>query len=309
MRAGLLSVAALGACAAPAQPVAITDDRGVRLALAAPAGRLVALAPHATELAFAAGAGERLVGAVRFSDFPAAARALPGVGDAARIDLERALALRPDLAIGWKSGNQPGDIEKLEKLGIPVFVTEPERLADIPRLLRAIGELAGTRARAHGAARDFELGLADLAREFAGLAPVRVFYEIWHRPLITVNGRHMISDVIRLCGGRNVFAGAPALAPVVSLEAVIAARPQVILGGSSATTRDEFLAAWRRERRIPALRDVAVRYVPADEIQRQSPRILEGARAICNHLAEARRPETAHEALINLDGDTAGKPR
>jgi iron complex transport system substrate-binding protein len=256
--------------------------------LAAPAQRIVALAPSLAELAFAAGAGGRLVGVARFSDFPPAARKIPQVGDAARVDFERIVALKPDLVLAWKSGNSAADVGRLEGLGYPAFVSEPARLADVPRLLRAIGALAGTLPAAGKAAAEFEREIRALRGRYAQARVVRVFYQIWHRPLLTVNGAHMISDVIALCGGENVFADVNQLTPSVTLEAVIAAKPEMILGGGSAGGEKEFAAQWRASS-VPPLRELPAHYINPDHIQRQTPRMVEGAKAVCAALDEVRR--------------------
>lgn len=284
----ILLLVQLATSVARSAGVAVVDDRGNRVALLAPAQRIIALAPSITELVYAAGAGGRLVGVARYSDYPAAAKDIQHIGDASRIDLERVLSLKPDLIIGWISGNQAADIERLEQLGFTIHMVEPATLAAIPRLLRVIGTLAGTSASAQGAADEFERGVAALRERYRAHAEVRVFYEIWHQPLMTVNGRHMISDVIRLCGGSNIFAQLATLTPVVSLEAVIAAQPEVVLGGSSATTADEFAAQWRGYEGFAGLRDVRAIYVDPDRIQRQTPRILEGARTVCGYLERFR---------------------
>ncbi|HEX2830719.1 MAG TPA: helical backbone metal receptor [Burkholderiales bacterium] len=280
-------------CAAVGIPLVSTaatlrDDRGDAFELRAPAKRIVALSPNLVELAFAAGAGGNLAAAVRYSDYPPEASKLPQVGDASRIDVERVLALQPDLVLAWRSGNPAGDVERLKSLGLPVFVTEARRLGDIARLLRTLGTLAGTARVAEAAASAFERDLADLRRRYGGRRTVAVFYEIWNRPLLTVNGDHVISDVIALCGGRNVFRDAPVLTPAVSLEAVIKARPQVVLGGSSAVRREEFAASWAALP-VSGLRALPVRYVPPDLIQRQTPRIAQGARVVCEELDEVRK--------------------
>jgi iron complex transport system substrate-binding protein len=267
----------------------LTDDRGVAVTVREPPSRIVALSPHLVEIAYAAGAGEQLVAVVRFSDYPPAAARLPRVGDAARIDLERVLALKPDLVLAWRSGNPPGDLQRLERQGLRVFVTEPRRLTDIPRLVRLVGALAGTPDVAEASAARFEAELDVLRAKYGARAPVRVFYEIWHRPLLTVNGSHVISDVIALCGGINVFSDVPVLTPSVSLEAVVQARPQLVLGGSSAMAQGELTAEWRHARPA-ALRALPVRYVAPDLIQRQTPRLAEGARRICEHIDEIRGP-------------------
>ena len=278
-----LAVSAANGCGA-----ALVDDRGVALREDMPARRIVTLAPHLAEIAFAAGAGDRLVGVARHSDFPPAALRIPRIGDAASVDLERILELRPDLILAWRSGNPARDVARLEELGQRLFVTEPRTLSDIPRLLRVVGALAGSEAAAQREARAFEDGLAQLREEHAGRAPVRVFYEIWHRPLLTVNGGHMISDVIQLCGGTNVFATVPVLTPAVTLEAVLHARPEAILGGSSSATPRQFAMRWR-DHAVEALRSIPAFFVAPDDIQRATPRILNGARAICGHLEQVRR--------------------
>ena len=288
MRAAAFICSLILAGPAFAQPASVTDDRGKTVALAAPAQRIVALAPSLAELAFAAGAGSRLVGVARYSDFPPAARSIPQVGDAARVDFERVVALKPDLILAWKSGNPAADVARLEGLGHPAFVSEPARLADIPRLLNAIGVLAGTGAAAGRAAAEFEREIRALRAGYVDARRVRVFYQIWHKPLLTVSGAHLISDVIALCGGDNVFTDVNQLTPSVTLEAVIAARPEVILGGASAGGERGFVAQWR-DSAIEPLRSLPAYYVNPDTIQRQTPRIVEGAMAVCSALEDVRR--------------------
>jgi len=288
----------LGLLAIPAAGAAPPDDRGVAPRLSAAAARIVTLAPHLAEIVFSAGAGDRLVGVARYSDFPPAVQHVPRIGDAARVDVERILALKPDLVLAWRSGNQASDIARLERMGQRVFVTEPRRLDDIDRLLRAVGALAGSEEAAGRTALALQADIAALRARHAGLAPVRVFYEIWHRPLLTVNGEHMISDVIALCGGINVFAAVPLLTPAVSLEAVLAARPEVILGGSSSATPRQFEAQWRNHE-VATLGRVPAFHIAPDDIQRATPRIVNGARAICRILDEVRRG--------HLDGQVARK--
>lgn len=266
----------------------VKDDRGVVVDVPARASRIVALSPHLVEIVYAAGAGAKLAAVVRYSDFPPPARRLPQVGDAARFDVERIVVLKPDLVLGWRSGNPARELARIERLGFPLFVTEPRRIEDIPRIVRAVGALAGTGAAAEESAAVFEREVQELRRRYGARAAVRVFYEIWHRPLLTVNGQHIISDVIALCGGENVFADAPALTPTVSLEAVLAARPEVILGGSSAMHPGDLEKRWAAAP-IDVLRDIPVRSIAPDVIQRQTPRMIEGARAVCAHLDEVRR--------------------
>lgn len=279
----LVGAAGIGLAAAAPPP----DDRGRAAPLAGAASRIVTLAPGLTELAFAAGAGAKLVGVSAWSDYPDAAKHLPQVGDSARLDAERILLLRPDLLLAWVSGNPAAEVARLEGLNLPVYAVEPARLADVPRVLRAIGALAGTGAEAERAAAEFEAEIAALGARYGGRRRLAVFYEIWDEPLLTVNGEHIISDVIRLCGGRNVFADAPLLTPAVSWEGLLAADPDVIIASVSSGSE----AAARRLRKVPSLRAAArgrVFTVPADYIQRATPRILEGARRVCEALEAVR---------------------
>jgi iron complex transport system substrate-binding protein len=269
--------------------VTTRDDAGNTVKLDLPAKRIVSLAPHVTELLFAAGAGGRGVGAVEYSNFPVAARALPRVGSSAALDLERIAQLKPDLAIAWGSGNAPGQVAQLARLGIPVFVSEPKQLEDIPTSLRKIGQLAGTAAEAEAAARNFELRLAALRARYGGASPVSVFYEIWNQPLMTIGGEHVISAVISLCGGHNIFAALKQPAATVELEAVLRADPEVIVASGMAEERPEWLDQWRRWPQLRAAQRGNLFFVPPDLLQRHTPRILDGAERICAALESARR--------------------
>lgn len=243
--------------------------------------RWVSLAPHLTELAYEAGAGDLLVGASAYSDFPDAARLLPRIGDAQRVDKERLLALRPDLVLAWGSGTSPELLEWLRRRGIRVEALEVRRLEEIPVALEQLGRWAGTGAAASAAARRFRARLAEVEPELGPASPPRVFIELDHRPLFTVTGAHLISELVERCGGINVFADLPGLAPAVSVEAVMAAAPEVILH----TGPDpDPLAAWRRWPQIPAVSRGAVYAVPGDLVARPSVRVLEGLEAICRTL-------------------------
>lgn len=272
--------------ASHAAPIALTDDRGVAVRLDRPAQRIVTLAPNLTELAFAAGAGPALVGVSDFSDAPPAAKELPVVASARGVDVERLVALEPDLVLAWTSGNRPADLVRIQQLGIPVVATEPRRILDVPRILRIIGRAAGSGAAAEVSARSFEDELARLRSRYAGAREVSVFYQVWEQPLITIGGTHLIDEVIRSCGGRNVFGNAKPLAPEVSLESVIAADPEVILvSGMEAGEADP----WAR---FPHLRAVArgnVYRIDAALVERASPRLVMGVAQVCEKLDRARR--------------------
>jgi len=278
---GLMLVAA----AAEALALDLRDDRGVTISLARPAERIVALAPHLAEMTFAAGAGAKLVGVSSFSRHPADAERLPIVAAAGRIDIERLVALRPDLVLGWKSGNSPLQLNQLEHIGIPVFVTEVRSFADIPRIVRAVGALAGSVELAEARARDFETEVERLRERYASRRPVAVFLEIWHRPMLTVSGSHLISYALGLCGGRNVFAAAKALTPLVSREQILEARPEAIV---TAGFGGDTFSTWKGFELVPAVRDRRVFAIDPDELHAQGPSVLAGVRALCEGLDRAR---------------------
>lgn len=269
-------------------PLRVEDDVGRTVVLARPAQRIVSLAPHATEMLFAVGAGARVVATVAYSDYPPAARAIPRIGGSAGLDLERIVALQPDLVVAWASGSPARAIERLRDLGIPVYLTEPRRLGDVARNLERLGQLVGNEARARARADALRARTRSLAARYADRAPVRVFYQVLDPQLITVNGEHLISEVLRLCGGENVFAGLPALAPVVNIEAVLHADPEAILAGGTPKGWRTWRARWRERTALTAVRRGALYFIPADLLHRHGPRILEGAERVCRALDQAR---------------------
>jgi iron complex transport system substrate-binding protein len=270
-------------------PISLVDDRGHDIRVDRFASRIVSLSPNITELVFSAGAGGKLVGASRHSDFPEAAKSLPDVGDSSRLDLERIMVLKPDLVIAWRSGNGRSDIEKLEKLGLRVFAAEATTLEDIPRLLRTIGKLAGTATRADSAASAYEEELRQIKRNYGDGRKISVFQLIWHKPLMTVNGKHVISDIINMCGGINIFESASSITPVVSAENLLEGDPAVIISSvpfGSAETGVE--ALFHRFPHIRAVRRGHLFFVHPDILHRQTVRILQAAKTVCAQLESVR---------------------
>jgi iron complex transport system substrate-binding protein len=283
----LAAALALGSAAAGAE-VRLTDDSGRSVTLKQPAQRIISLTPHMTELLFAAGAGEHVVGTVEYSNYPAAAQRIARIGDSAQLDLERIVALRPDLIVVWQYGNAQRQLDKLLRLGIPVYYNEPRRLADIARAIEQLGRLAGTEMVALPAARAFVARAAELRQRYAGRAQVTVFYQIWDKPLMTVNGDHLISDVIRLCGGRNVFAGLKLLTPEIATEAVLAADPEAIGGVTAEAGQAENLDQWKKWPRLKAVARGNLFAIHSDLISRNTPRVLDGAQQMCEQIDAAR---------------------
>lgn len=285
----LLSLVAF-LCGVPAwgTPQRLQDDRPSTVELAAPAQRIVSLAPFITELVYAAGAGTRVVGVSAYSDYPPQAKSLPVVSDAVALNLEQLLSLKPDLIIAWKSGNRAADVARAEALGIPALSVDAALLSDIPRLLRLIGTAAGTTVQSEEAAQAFERRLHDIRRRYAGRRPVSVFLEIWHRPLMTVNGTHFASRALEVCGGKNIFADAPGLTPKVGMEEIFARDPEAIVGGSSASSAADLSRDWQSQTALRSVKQGHVFYVHPDFIQRPAPRILDGVERICADLDKVR---------------------
>jgi len=279
------AAAMLSFTAASAQGITVRDDAQHAVVLPHPAHRIVSLAPHATELLFAAGAGAYVVGVSDYSDYPPAAKQIPSMGSSSALDIERIVALKPDLVVAWSSGNSASQIARLRAIGIPVFESEPHQLETIATSLLRLSQLAGTEASGAAAADAFKARLAQLDATYRQKPPVRVFYQIWKKPLMTLNGSHMVSSVIALCGGQNVFGKLPQLAPTVSTEAVLQANPEVIFaadGGSSPS------AGWRHFPGMAAVAADNLFTLTPNWMSRPGPRILDGAAELCQKLELAR---------------------
>lgn len=280
-----LSAAALASGGAQAT-VTVTDDAGHKLSLAAPAHRIVSLAPHATELLYAAGAGAFVVGVSQYSDYPPPARQVASVGGVAALDLERLIALKPDLVVAWGSGNSASQVARLRQLGIPVFESEPRDFATVATSLERLAQLAGTDTIGGAAAAAFRARRAALAARYRRRPTVRVFYQIWNKPLMTLNDRTLAAAALRLCGAQNIFGQLPQLVPSVSREAVLAADPEAIVSADAPGQAD--FSDWKRLPQMTAVTRNNLFSVDANLLTRGGPRILDGTEALCRQLELAR---------------------
>lgn len=268
--------------------IVVVDDRGRSVELADRAQRIVSLAPHLTELLFAVGAGERIVATVAHADFPAAAREIPRIGTATQLDLERLLAARPDLVIAWDSGSPRSPLERLERLGLTVYYSEPSDFAGIADDLRRLGRLTGNDDLAEEVAKDFGEAIDALRARYSDRLPVTIFYQVWDQPLMTVNDTHLIGEAIRLCGGRNIFGHLEALVPRPGRETVLAADPEAIVSGGPGEDRPDWLKPWKHWTGLTAVRRDNLFFIPPSLLQRHTPRIAEGTRMLCEALETAR---------------------
>jgi iron complex transport system substrate-binding protein len=276
-----------------AAPRSVSDDLGRVVEVGSPPLRIVSLAPGATEMLFAAGAGSQLIATVQYSSEPAAARAVPRIGDVAAIDMERLVALRPDVVIAWPAGGNPAQRAKIAALGIPLYQQQVARLADLPGSLRRLGVLAGTENLAGQAAAALEARLSALERTYSAATPVRerptVLLQVWNRPIYTVGGRHLMSDALALCGARNVFADLPEPGPLVDTEAVIGRDPDIILAAAPPGEGAAWVADWQRFPALAAVRNHRVLAFENQALSRLGPSVLDATEDLCRTIARLSR--------------------
>ncbi len=267
--------------------VSVKDDTGQTVSLLQPAQRIVTLAPHTMELVCAAGGCDRIVGKGSHSLYPPTARTIPEIGDNRQIDIERVALLQPDLMVIWRHGISQRTIDQLKLLGISVFISDPRRLDDIPDSLVRLGKLLNTAPQANAEAKKLRVRLAKMKAHYGKRHTVRVFYQVSDRPLYTLNGQHIVSEAINLCGGINVFAEMTVLAPQISVESVLQANPDVIIH-TSVDVESEGLAFWRRYSVLKAVQQQRLYSLDPDLLDRPGPRLINGVKNLCEAIDKAR---------------------
>jgi iron complex transport system substrate-binding protein len=289
----LFALAAFALAFNASAAITVLDDDGLPVTLQKPALRVIAMAPHATELVYAAGGGDKLLAVVDYSDYPEAAKRLPRIGSNRQVDMERVAALKPDLIVIWLHGSSERQVEQLRTLGIPMFHSEPKKLDDIASSLTRIGKLMGTETVADAAAADIRKQLSALAVKFAGRPPVRMFYQVWDKPLYTLNGGHIVSDAVRLCGGVNIFAKMKVTAPVVGIEAVLQEDPEAIFSTGERSKEDGGVNIWKGFAGMTAVRRDNLFRLDGNLLNRAGPRMVAGTAALCEKLELARQHRKA----------------
>ena len=279
---------AQGAVASKVGEVSAVDDQSNLVVLPGPAQRIISLAPNLTEVLFYVGAGEQIVGADEYSNYPEQAKAIIRVNNHAVANYELILSLEPDLIVAWESGNGEQIIGRIRELGLPLFVLETRKMDAIPNLFSRLGRLTGHDEIAEKKALEFTHRLEGLREAYRDQTAVRTFYQIWNDPFITLNGDHLVSDVIELCGGINVFGESIPLVPYVNIEAIMAADPQVIIASGSTMNNEQWRDSWRDWQGISAVTNGDIYLIPPDLMQRHSSRILDGAEYMCDFLQRAR---------------------
>lgn len=250
--------------------------------------RIISLAPHITEMIFSAGAGERLVGVVSYSDYPKAALDITNIGSYQAINIEKIIQLNPDIIIAWQTGNRSKDIEKLAQLGFTIRYSNPHTLSDIPQEIRRYGQVFQTQSQANNVADQLEQKLQRLQKAQTKLKTIKAYYQIWHKPMMTINGEQFISHALNLCGAKNIFADLAVLTPEISIESVIERDPQVILLGGQKAMQQAWLKDWQKWHNISAIKNQHIYTLNADTFQRPTARLINGIDGLCEIIDQAR---------------------
>jgi len=266
----------------------VIDDKRRQVCLDNPAQRIATLSPGATELMFAAGGGDQVVAVVTFSDYPPEAQEIESLGSLTRLDMEKLISLQPDLVVAWVTGNPAEQMERLEALGLKVFYLEPRRFDDVVSSLIRLAHLSGTDEVGQKVAQAFEDGISALQQRYQDASPVRVFYQVWNDPIMSVNHEHLIHQVIELCGGDNVFADLPRMIPRLDTESILSANPEAILAGGMGEENQAWLEHWQQYPHLKATANQNLYFIPPSLIQRPTPRLLQGAEGFCQALDDAR---------------------
>jgi len=271
----------------------ITDDRGQQIQLEHPAQRIVSLAPHITENLFRIGAGRRLVAVVEYSDYPLVATQIERVGSFNKVDLERVIELKPDLVVAWGEGTPASQLRHLEQLGIKVLRESPHSFGDIADSLTRLGVATGFEGNAQRQVDEIEQRLAILRQRYRDARPVKLFYQLWQQPLITLNREQLINQMIELCGAINPFADRSEMAPRVGLEGVVAANPDIIVAGMQKRKRrigidENWRSYWSPWQQITAVKENLLFAMPADLAHRPTMRALDGVEKMCKMVDQAR---------------------
>ncbi|MGO8684827.1 MAG: ABC transporter substrate-binding protein [Thermoleophilia bacterium] len=271
------------AAAASAGPITVTDDSGHQVTLPAPATRVVSLAPANTEMAYAIGGGSEMVAGTSYDDYPAAALKLPKIGDFASPSVEKIVAFKPSLVLAT-GGIQAGLRSQIEKLGIAVFVVNPQTLAQTMSDLQKMGELMGVRAQANTVIASMQTAITAVSQKVAGLPKPTVFFEVYPQPLMTAGKDTFINDLITLAGGINVGAAAGSGYPNFSTEVLFKDNPDFYIAPIGSQANPGQISARPGYSQLKAVKEKHVIVIPDDIVVRPGPRLVQGLEQIAKLL-------------------------
>jgi iron complex transport system substrate-binding protein len=268
-------------------PLALKDDRGVAVRLAAPPHRVVSLAPSLTEIVFLLGRGGSLVGVTRFCNVPAAASAVPKIGGVSDPDVERIVALSPDLVLCTTDGNPRDKVRALEEMGIPCFAVAPQNLDAVFAAIERLGVLLGAADRGSAEAGALRRRARLARRSSRDAEKPAVLFVVSTAPIIAAGEGTFMDELVSLAGGRNVAARYSGRYPRLSVEELVAARPDVIfVAGMAGVERfPEEVTRWKE---VPAFRDGAVITLDGDLVTRPGPRLVTALERVSAALADWR---------------------
>ncbi|WP_394192265.1 cobalamin-binding protein [Pseudoalteromonas atlantica] len=250
--------------------------------------RIVALAPHIVENLYTIGAGEQIVGTVEYADFPKAANDIPRLGGHQGVQIEKLLALKPDLVLAWKTGSKADDLAQIERMGVDVLYSEANQVENVAAELLRLGKLTGREQAAELAAQQFQQQLDTIKAKQQGKASVAVFYQLWPEPMMTVSKNTWINQLIEICHGSNVFANSRTDYPLISIENVIVAKPEVIILPEEKSKTKQPVIDWQQWPEVPAVKHNQFIKVNADLLHRFTTRMLDGLGELCDKIDQSR---------------------
>lgn len=295
---GMLMVMNQGlACA---EPIHVVDDRGRSVTLVQPAQRVITIGPSVTELVYAAGAGDTVIAVDNASDYPVGATLLPRVGGLSALDLEKIIALRPDLIVVWNSGYRSGAVETMAAIAT-IYYADPKSLLDIAATIEKLGILTGRQNQANLVRQQFINEMATLQQRYRHRQPIPAFYQVWLQPLMSIGKTHSINSVMELCGVHNIFADSELIVPRIDIEQVLIRKPRMIIV-TDEYNGDATKIYWQRW--LPELQNYTVS-INSALLTRPTPRILQGTAQLCE-FADKIRAEDAKkgqtQSRLSLEG-------
>ncbi len=252
------------------------------------AQRVLVLAPHLTEIVDFVGGLNQVIAVDGSSDFPESVNALPKLGNPWMLGAESILARKPDLVLVWQSGISMDVVVQLRQAGVSVFVSEPRSVEQVASTMQRVARLLGTSAASQPKIRAWLTQFDNLRAKYSGRSPVPVFYQVWNQPLMTLGGQHVVSEVVKLCGGQNVFADLPSLAAQVSVEGVLKRNPAVLFNSGSPAENQNLVNQWAAWPKLRAVQNAAIYTIPGDILVRNGPRLYQAAKLVCQHVEAAR---------------------
>ncbi|MBD2821653.1 vitamin B12 ABC transporter substrate-binding protein BtuF [Xenorhabdus sp. 42] len=246
--------------------------------LHAAASRVISLAPSTTELAYASGLGDQLIAVSAYSDYPEAAKKLEQVADWQGINVERIIALKPDLILAWRGGNPQRPLDQLASLGIPIFYSDVKQVEDVAAELDRLAEYSPHPDVAKKAAADIRNKFDTLKKNNANRTPKQIFLQFGTNPIFTSSKHSIQSEIVSVCGGKNIFSDSPVPWPQVNREQVLTRKPELIVIGGTEEQKQQIIDFWRPQMNINviALND--------DWFSRAGPRIILAAEELCSQL-------------------------